>query len=337
MKIQRATRIEIWTALVLCAFVAGCSNQSVDNRSKSSDLHNEWKRLAGKTAWKEYPNNPIIKPGKRGEWDSWAVMSMSVVKVGDTFHLYYEGGLTGCGDLQVGHATSIDGLHWVKDPANPVLRPGKPGEWDDGATWDPFVLYEDGVFKMWYGGEREGHRSFQCGYAVSGDGTHFVKKGRISNFDTERIADLHICHDAQSDRFYMYYRNWGQVAEDGERLRLAISADETSFDFDKSLPIRIEGEEPGYQYTHVFKEGRTWYMYYGFETKARAGYATSLDGLHWKAQNTALAGTEDAEILKVADRLYFMFYCPEGFQDAAGCDIRLAIFNGDLDGLAAEN
>ena len=333
-------RVRIWVVLVLCACVAGCSKQPAEDESgpvTTRAMRSEWKKIAGKTIWKEYANNPIIKPGKEGEWDCWAVMSMSVVKVGDTFHLYYEGGLTGCGDLQVGHATSIDGLQWVKDPANPILRPGKPGEWDDGATWDPFVLYEDGVFKMWYGGERKGRRSFQCGYAVSGDGTHFVKKGRISNFDSERIADLHICHDDQSDRFYMYYRNWGQVAEDGERLRLAISADETSFDFDKSLPIRIEGEEPGHQYTHVFKEGRTWYMYYGFETKARAGYAASLDGLHWKAQNTELAGTEDAEILKVADKLYFMFYCPEGFQDEADCDIRLAIYNGDLDGLAVED
>jgi len=84
----------------------------------------------------------------------------------------------------------------------------------------------------------------------------------------------------------------------------------------------------------VFKEGQTWYMYYGFETKARAGYATSLDGLHWKAQNTMLPGTEDAEVLKVGEKLYFMFYCPEGFQDEAHCDIRLAIYIGNLDDLA---
>jgi len=47
-------------------------------------------------------------------------------------------------------------------------------------------------------------------------------------------------------------------------------------------------------------------------------------------------GTEDAKILQVKKDLYFMFYCPEGFQDEAGCDIRLAIFDGNLNNLAAK-
>jgi len=323
--------------VLLSVAAGGCREQlseTTDEPASAKSLESKWRSLAGQTVWKPYHDNPIISPGTPGQWDSWGVMSMSVVKVGHIFHLYYEGGATGVGDLQIGHVTSADGLHWTRDPCNPVLQPGIDGRWDDGAVWDPFVLYEDGLFKMWYGGERKGHSSFQCGYAVSGDGTHFIKKGRISNFDTERIADIHVFHDDQSDRFYLYYWNWGQLADDGQRLRLAISSDETSFDFDSSLPVRIEGEESGHQYTQVFREGKTWYMYYGFEKKARAGYATSLDGLHWKAQNTMLPGTEDAEVLKVADNLYFMFYCPEGFQDEANCDIRLAIYNGNLDDLA---
>jgi len=104
-------RVRIWVALILFVCVVGCSKQGAEDESKSSDLRSEWKRLAGKTAWKEYANNPIIRPGKDGEWDCLAVMSMSVVKVGATFHLYYEGGLTGCGYLQIGHETSIDWLN----------------------------------------------------------------------------------------------------------------------------------------------------------------------------------------------------------------------------------
>jgi predicted GH43/DUF377 family glycosyl hydrolase len=291
-------------------------------------LHECWDELAGKRGWSDYSANPIIEPGEAGQWDSWAVMSMSVVKVGDKFHLYYEGGLTGCGDLQVGHATSTDGLHWVKDPANPILQPGQAGEWDDGATWDPFVLYEDGVFKMWYGGERKGHRDFQCGYAVSKDGTNFVKKGRISNFAEGEIADMHVVCDRETGRYCMYY--WDRRFDKAERLRLPISPNETDFDFDNSVAIRIEGELAGHRYTHVLKEGDTWHMFYGFETRPRTGYARSRDGLHWKAVDRYLMGTEDAEILKVADDLYLMFYCPEGYQDEAGCDIRLAMFAGSL-------
>jgi hypothetical protein len=302
---------------------------------KSGDMRSEWERLAGKDGWKEYVNNPILKPGKQGEWDHWVIMSMSVVKVGDICHMYYEGGLTSCGDLQIGHASSTDGLHWAKDPANPVLRPGEREQWDDGATWDPFVLYEHGIFKMWYGGERAGHRDFQCGYATSKDGTHFTKKGRISNFPVGDMGDMHVVHDRAAGLYYMFY--WDRRFDKAKRLRLARSPNETDFDFDNAAVISIKGEAPGHRYTHVFKDKDTWYMYYGFEGKARMGYATSSDCLDWRAQNTNMMGTEDAEILIMGKNLYFMFYCPEGYQDRAGCDIRLAIFNGDLDDLAAKN
>ena len=72
--------------------------------------------------------------------------------------------------LQIGHATSRDGLHWTKDPANPVLPKGTASAWDREGTWDPFVLHEDGVFKMWYGDGMDDHGGW--GYAVSTDGMH---------------------------------------------------------------------------------------------------------------------------------------------------------------------
>jgi hypothetical protein len=328
---EQAMRVKILAGLVLAALAGGCSSE----HSRSSDMRHEWRRLAGKTGWSVYAGNPIIEPGKKGEWDSWAVMSMTVVKVGDTFHLYYEGGLTGCGDLQIGHATSDDGLHWVKDPANPVLRPGKSGQWDEGATWDPFVLYEDGVFKMWHGGEKAGHRDFQCGYAISKDGVHFTKKGKMSNFASGEMADMHVVHDKETGRYYMYY--WDRRYKKADSLRLAISPNETDFDFDNSVPLHIEGEGPGHRYTHVLKENGLWYMYYGFEGKPRTGYATSPDGLNWKAADRNLMPTEDAEILRVEKDLYFMFYCPEGYQDEAGCDIRLAVFGGGLADFGGKN
>jgi hypothetical protein len=262
-------------------------------------------------------------------------MSMSVVRVGRTFHLYYEGGATGVGDLQVGHATSTDGLTWTKDPENPVLGPGAAGEWDDGATWDPFVLYEDGVFKMWYGGERAGHRDFQCGYATSTDGVHFEKQGKIGTVPDGEMADMHVVHDRDAGRYVMYY--WDRRFEPAWRLRRAESPDETGFDFGRAAPIRIEGEEPGHRYTHVLKLGDTWHMYYGFERKGRMGYATSDDGVSWTTRNTDLGGGEDAELLEVADDLFFMFFNPEGFQDEPGCDIRLALFAGELGQLATAN
>jgi len=314
----RKKRMVVLYCVIVIFALGGCLG-------REASLQKMWLEQAGEEGFKAYSGNPIIRPGGMGIWDSWAVMSMSVVKVDGVFHLYYEGGLTGCGDLQIGHATSTDGLHWHKDPASPVL---KRGEWDGGATWDPYVIYEDGLFKMWYGGERKGRRDFQCGYAVSKDGVHFMKKGKISNLSPGDIGDMHVFHNPGNGRYYMYY--WDRRFGKAKRLRVAVSENETDFDFENSRVIRIEGERPGHRYSHVLKEDDKWYMFYGFDGQYGMGVAVSDDGLNWKAHNTRLGGGEDAEVLRVSKDLYFMFYCPEGLQDEAGCDINLAIYNGSL-------
>jgi predicted GH43/DUF377 family glycosyl hydrolase len=136
--------------------------------------------LAGAKPWAVYPHNPVLRPGAPGAWDAGALGSMTVLKVGELFHIYYEAwgvresSATDYNTLQLGHATSRDGVHWTEDPANPVLPKGTGKDWDRDGTWDPFVLYEDGVFKMWYGGGPDGNSGW--GYAVSLDGRHFQEK-----------------------------------------------------------------------------------------------------------------------------------------------------------------
>ena len=109
------------------------------------------------TYWRKHPNNPVLTIGAKGEWDAGALGTMSVVKVADVFHMYYEAwGRRSSATwdeeeyftLQIGHAVSPDGTHWSKDPSNSVLPRGKDGEWDHHGTWDPFVLYEDNLFKI---------------------------------------------------------------------------------------------------------------------------------------------------------------------------------------------
>jgi len=121
-----------------------------------------------------HPNSPVLRTGAKGEWDAGVLGAMTVLKVEDRFHLYYEAwGVRGnsamdYSTIQIGHATSSDGVHWTKDPANPVVPKGSGDDWDRDGTWDPFVLHEDGLFKMWYGGGMGGRCDW--GYAVSTDG-----------------------------------------------------------------------------------------------------------------------------------------------------------------------
>jgi hypothetical protein len=294
--------------------------------------------LAGTQGFKVYEGNPILSPGDEGTWDAGAIGSMTVLMVDGIYHMYYEAwGVMhekvqdeDYNSLQIGHAISLDGIHWIKDPANPVIPKGTGDEWDALGTWDPYVIYENGVFKMWYGGGVEPHCDWA--YAESTDGRHFVKRGRISQL--HHVEDDHVVHDADTGRYYMYY--WDR-AHEPHGLHRAESPNETDFDFAGAVPLRIEGHDPDemYKFTHVVRENGDWYMLYADFERPNCPHsitrlAESTDGVHWKNINGRLFEGQDADVLRVGDSLYLAYYGPQGYFDQKNGDVRLAVYQGTL-------
>ena len=76
----------------------------------------------------------------------------SIVKVGDTFFLYYTRAPVDVRD-EIALATSADGVTWQAQGT--VFRPGADGAWDSLLVGRPSVLYENGRFRMWYDGRRD--------------------------------------------------------------------------------------------------------------------------------------------------------------------------------------
>ncbi len=72
--------------------------------------------------WEELP--PAITCGPAGTFDAYSIYHMDVFVHDGTWYMYYTGlDKGGPGEQQsVGLATSRDGLHWEKHPANPILR-----------------------------------------------------------------------------------------------------------------------------------------------------------------------------------------------------------------------
>jgi hypothetical protein len=320
------------------------TSQRQSNTAEGFTLE-QLKSLAGKKGFKPYDGNPVLSPGKKGAWDAGALGSMTVVKVNGVYHLYYEawgipsaeakGWMAWFSTLQIGHATSKDGIHWKKDAANPVIAKDK-NTWEVTGTWDPFVIYEEGRFKMWYGG---GHHPCDWAYAVSKDGTHFIKQGRISYLGA--VEDDHVIHDTENNLYHMYYidreiKRWGGL------LR-ATSHNETEFDFGAAQGLKISGEQypARYKFTHVFVDNGILYMLYGRPSrKADEGtirLATSSDGVHWRSVNKNLLVGIDGEIIKADKNLYLIYYGPQGYYDKKNCDIRVALYKGELKHLVAEN
>lgn len=66
---------------------------------------------------------PVLNPGLEDEWDDLRIETPSIIKVEDTYHLYYSGCISPCDDgkYKIGHATSKNGIDWKKDPNNPII------------------------------------------------------------------------------------------------------------------------------------------------------------------------------------------------------------------------
>jgi hypothetical protein len=302
--------------------------------------------------FKSYSSDPIVLTmGRRGEWDAGALGTMSVIRVGALFHMYYEGwselsetgGAAEYGTLRIGHATSADGVNWEKDTSNPIIPAGSTGEWDECGTWDPFVIHEDGVFKLWYGGNDQSN-SCNWGFATSTDGSRLVKQGQFTS--NGNYEDIHVVHSPDDGRYYLFHWDrsrapWADVMNGPDPrpsgLFVAVSDDETGFDMAKARRIRIEGQQWPAKYSHVIRDNDRWVMVYGEAVTrgkpSRSGIATSTDLFHWTRRAFPVVDGHDAEILRVGDDEWYLYYGPLAHFDWPDCDIRLSTYRGSLSAL----
>ncbi len=121
-----------------------------------------------KVKWTDSPTNPVLSIGKPGDFDSVHLAYPRVLRIGGTFYMWYLG--ADKSRFRLGLATSSDGIHWTKSPANPVLNVGKPGTWDSGAIFGFDVLWISNRVHIWYaaaGTGRNGKKAIRIGYAGS--------------------------------------------------------------------------------------------------------------------------------------------------------------------------
>jgi predicted GH43/DUF377 family glycosyl hydrolase len=236
-------------------------------------------------------DDPVVPNGPAGSWDSTIVGYHFVLKVGDTFHMWYTGDAGG----GIGHATSPDGVDWTKDQeANPVLVPGPPGSWDDTAVLSPYVIHDGDSFQMWYTGKSawSGLGTEAVGYATSPDGIAWTKDdvhnpvlspGSPGSWDEEWVNTPSVLKIDET------YRMWfGAVGNGVGTIGYAESAD--GIDWTKNPDPVFEPSDPMncFDRYHVHTadvhfNGDSFEMWYaGVNSVDRIGYATSSDGLSWE-------------------------------------------------------
>jgi len=116
---------------------------------------------------KDTLNNPVLAVSA-GEWDATAASVGSVIFEAGLYHMWYDGTI---GDpfsgVEIGYATSPDGVTWTKDTLNnPIMTGGAPGSWDDDNNSFPRVIKDGSRYRMWYTGRGSGSNGFdRLGYA----------------------------------------------------------------------------------------------------------------------------------------------------------------------------
>lgn len=166
--------------------------------------------------WTRCSGNPVLVPGAAGGWEDAGVMEPTVTKEGGTYHMWYVGSdrIT----PRIGHATSSDGVNWIKDPANPALDIGPLGDWDWLQVYGPEIVAYSGSYLLWYSGGTL-PRAWQTGYATSHSGSDWLRQGVIipegdpegdAPFDTDSADFPTVIVD--SNRFKVWYT--GVAGED---------------------------------------------------------------------------------------------------------------------------
>jgi hypothetical protein len=124
-----------------------------------------------------YHQGVVLRKGAAGQWDNSNVWCPVVWKEGATYYMLYPG--QGSGGIQMGLATSSDGITWTKYAGNPVFN--DPG-WAHGDTEAPgfSILKEEGVYYIMYNTLSSSKR--QSSVAFSTDLIHWTPAYSYARF-----------------------------------------------------------------------------------------------------------------------------------------------------------
>jgi len=244
------------------------------------------------------------------------------------YEMWFTAGAQAPFPYKIGYAKSYNGIIWEIHSANPVLTP-TPGEWDAYTILDPFVIRENGQYKMWYAGIETTALLTKIGYATSTDGINWIKHPDpvllAGTASWESAAVSHPSVMPYSNGYKMWYSGSAAGASESA-IGYATSPDGINWQKDiLNNPVLLSGAigewdrivyGPEILYIDNF-----YYMFYTGQVvlyqSDKVGLATSSDGIHnwnkhasnpvlvptpgqWDGSRTILGGVlMDADTLKM--------------------------------------
>ena len=219
-----------------------------------------------------FEERPLLRPGPLGAFDDSGAMGSCLVEHDGRKHLYYIGwnrGVTVPFTPFVGCAVSNDGGRvFERVSAGPILD---RNEHDPYLTTSPWVLVEDGRWRMWYAAgtgwsleNRRPKHHYHVRYAESEDGIVWRRDGRVcidyAGRDEYAIARPCVVQTKGG------YRMWFSYRGDAYRIGYAESTDGIEWerkDASSGIDVSAGGwDSEMIEYPCVFQHGGSWYMLY---------------------------------------------------------------------------
>ena len=209
------------------------------------------------------------------------------------------------------------------------------GPHDEGNIYAPEVLFEGGIFRMWYGGQgKDGHDRIHL--AVSEDGQKWTRRGVVvSNDEANHVNDPSVVR-VGGTYFMFYTRAVVDVTDD-----IAMATSQDGVHWDKQGPVLKPGAAGEWDSLSVGRpsvlfEDNVFKMWYdgrkdlplgapGDVPKSAnstrcAGYASSPDGIHWTKHTHPVFGENAGGVdVKKINGVYVMAY-----ESAAGTQVAVS-------------
>ena len=255
------------------------------------------------------PGNPVFTGTARDTWDR-KIRERGYILTGDdgNFHLWYTGY---AGEhptnMALGHATSPDGVHWTRDPENPIFS----GSWVE----DMCVIRHDGAYFMFAEGKND-----IAHLLTSADGRKWTDQGSLNIRKTSGTPIEPGPYGTPSAWFengtwYLFYER-GDLG-----IWLATSKDLKVWINVKDDPVISMGPEPydkaAVALNQIVKRDGFYYAFYHANSQRpwadwTTCVARSRDLVHWEKYpgNPIIQGNCSSAVLvqtpQGEDRLYTM-------------------------------
>ena len=241
-------------------------------------IHSGWN-------WWHWAESPVLMPGPNGTWDDANIFAPDVLFYEEQYHMWYVGS---DGDrYKIGHATSDNGVDWLRDPANPVLT-SEPTSWQAQNLNVPRVLLVGDTLHMWFWTDG------RAGHATSTDGISWtftpdpVMEGTLGTWDGGMVVIADVIY--RDSVFHAWY-----TGESSGVYAIGYATSTDGIVWDKLADPVFESSASGwdgrmYYASSVVWDGDYFWMWYCAKENtepARIGRAYSMNGINWTRASTA--------------------------------------------------